>query len=182
MSKNSDLSLSLVAAEIDRDAKSYELTATANQLADLSERFDLVALNSLVATVSISRKGHDEGILIEGQVKADLIQRCIASLADVPEVVDVPFSLLLVDPETADRMDADESYLDAEQPEYDALEGDTVEVGEVVAQTVAISMNPYPRAEGIELSTGNKQGVSFNEPELEKKNPFAVLGKLKDES
>lgn len=182
MSKVSDLSLSLAAAEIDREAKSFELAATAEQLAEVTERFDLVAIKTMTATVSISSKGPEEGILIEGKVRSELVQRCITSLADVPEVVDVPFSLLLVDPETADRMDADESYLDAEQPEYDALEGDTVDIGEIIAQTVAISMNPYPRAEGAELAGVTKAGISFNEPELEKKNPFAALGKLKDES
>lgn len=182
MSKKSDLSLSLAVSEIDRDAKSFTLTATESQLADLTERFGLVELNTLNASVSVSSKGAEEGILLKGEVKADLVQRCITTLVDVPETVDTPFELLLVDPETADRMDADESFLDAEQPEYDALEGDIVEVGEIVAQTVAISMNPYPRAEGAALTSGNKQGISVNEPELEKKNPFAALGKLKDES
>lgn len=182
MSKTFDLTLSLVAAEIEREPRTYELEASPEQLTALKERFELVALNSLSAKVKIHSRGMDDGIFIEGQVQADLVQRCIASLRDVPEVVDAPFSLLLVDVETADRMDADESYLDADQPEYDALEGDTVEVGEVVAQTVAISMNPYPRAEGVDLSAGNKKDISFNEPELEKENPFAVLGKLKDES
>ncbi len=182
MSKVSDLSLSLAAAEIDRDAKSFEVKATPEQLAEIAERFDLVALKTMTATVSVSSKGPDEGILVSGHVYADLTQRCISSLADVPEVVDIPFSLLLVSPEAADRMDADENYMDIDQPEYDALEGDTVEIGEIVAQTVAISMNPYPRAEGAELAGANKTGISFNEPELEKKNPFAALGKLKDES
>lgn len=182
MSKKTDLSLKLVAAEIEREPRSYELEATGEQLAVLTERFELIALNSLSAQVDIHSRGGDDGIFIKGHVKADLVQRCIASLAEVPEQVDTSFSLLLVDPETADRMDADENYLDADEPEYDALEGDTVEVGEVVAQTVAISMNPYPRAEGVELSAGNKKDISFNQPELEKENPFAALSKLKDES
>ncbi len=182
MSKKADLSLNLVAAEIDREVKSYELTATPDQLEDIRKRFDLVALNSMSASVAVNSKANDEGILLEGHVRADLVQRCIASLADVPEIVDAPFTLLLVDPETANRMDADESFLDTDQPEYDALEGDIVEVGEIVAQTVAISMNPYPRAEGAELTGLQNKDISFNEPELEKKNPFAALGKLKDQS
>jgi len=182
MNKKYDLSLSLEANDIDRDVKTYELEATNAQRLDLAERFGLVAVNSLIAKIEIKSRGERDGILIEGHVRADLIQRCIASLEDVPEIVDTPFSLILVDPETADRMDADESYLDAGLPEYDALEGSTVEVGEVVAQTVSISMNPYPRSENAVLSAGNKKDISFNEPELEKKNPFAALGALKDKS
>lgn len=182
MSAPLDLTFNLIAAEIGCEPKQYELYATDAQLAALVDRFGLVAFNSLRADVTIHSRGNDQGIMLNGHVKADLVQSCIATLEDVPEIVDSPFSLLLVDPETADRMDADEGYLDEDQPEYDALEGDVVEVGEIIAQTVAISMNPYPRKEGVELTVGNKKDISINEPELEKENPFSVLGKIKDES
>ena len=90
--------------------------------------------------------------------------------------------MLLVDPEMADRMDLDESYLDPNSIEYDALEGDLVDVGEIVAQTLSISMDPYPKAKGASVKAPKNVNISVNEPELEKPNPFAVLSKLKDKS
>lgn len=182
MSKLNDLSLTVVAAEVSREPTNYTLKATEAQKAELIARFGLVALEELDATVKLYARSQGQGLMVEGIIKSALTQRCSATLKDVPELVDTPFTLWLVDPETANRMDQDESFMDADGPEYDALEGDVVDLGEIVAQTVAISMNPYPRAEGAALNVGKNKDISVNEPELERKNPFAVLEALKDES
>ncbi|MBV1900820.1 MAG: DUF177 domain-containing protein [Kordiimonadaceae bacterium] len=182
MSKLNDLSLTVVAAEVNREPTNYTLKATEAQRAGLVTRFGLVTLDELAATVKLYARNQGQGLMVEGAVKAVLTQRCSATLKDVPETVDAPFTLWLVDPETANRMDQDESFMEADGPEYDALEGDVVDLGEIVAQTVAISMNPYPRAEGAALNVEKNKDISVNEPELERKNPFAVLGALKDES
>ena len=181
MGKTHDLSLTLPAAEVSREVAKYTLKATDSQLKDLETRFSVVSIEAIEASVKVyTREG--PGIMVEGSVKAQLVQSCITTLKDVPETIDTPLTLLLVDSETANRMDEDESFMANEEPEYDALEGDTVDIGEIVAQTVAISLNPYPRAEGATLSSGKNKNISVNEPELEKKNPFAILQKLKDES
>jgi len=182
MSADYSLDLTLAAAEIEREPRRYTLSATEDELKVLAERFGLVVMKSLDAVVTVQAEGADNEIIVSGTIKSDLVQRCIASLKEVPETVDTDFTLLLVDPDTANRLDADESYLDPEAPEYDALEGDKVDIGEIVAQTIAVSMNPYPRADGASVEVGNKAYVTVDEPELEKKNPFAVLEKLKDES
>ena len=182
MTMQSDLSLALKASELDRDPVKYQLEASDEERAAIVERFGLVSLDYLKADVSIKAKDHGQGVFVSGQVQSKLGQRCIVSLEAVDEVIDEPFELLLVDPELANRMDEDESYLDPDAPEYDALEGDEVHVGEIVAQTLSILMNPYPRADGAEVEAPKSAHVSLNEPELEKPNPFAALSKLKDKS
>jgi uncharacterized metal-binding protein YceD (DUF177 family) len=182
MTMKTDFSLKLEIAELDSEAQLYSLVASEADREALVERFDLVSLTKLEADVSVRHKGGQQGILIKGQLRASLEQRCIISLASVPETLDVPFELLLVDAEMANRMDEEESYLDPNAPEYDALEGDSVDVGDVVAQTLSISMEPYPKAKGAVVDTPKNPHVSLNEPELEKPNPFAALSKLKDKS
>jgi len=176
------LEFSIEIAELERDPKTFDLQATDAQCAAVAERFDLIALSALSGKLRVHDAGADSGIHVEGTLKAALTQRCIASLEPVEETLDTNFELMLVDPEMADRMDEEGVYLDEEAPEYDALEGDVVPLGEILAQTLSISMNPYPRAEGAEVAASKKAGVTVNESELERPNPFAVLAKTRDES
>ena len=182
MTKKYDLTLSLKASEIDGNASSYAIEATETEKQTLVERFNIVSLSAFSASVSVRSKEDMDAILLEGHIDADLEQACTITLKPVAESISEDFSLLLVSPEMANNMDEDEAYLDVDAPDYDALEGDTVEIGELVAQTLAISMSQYPRAEGVELNVSAGANVSVNEAELEKPNPFAALSKLKDQS
>ncbi|WCL52985.1 YceD family protein [Gimibacter soli] len=167
-------------ADVDREPRSFAFTATEAECTAIAERFSLKAVNKLTAEASLSAPGRGRGIMLSGHLQADIIQRCGVTLADVPEIVDSSFELMLVTPEEADRLDADEAYLDPEIPDYDALEGDKVPLGEILVQTLAVLMNPWPRAEGAELDTGNAQGVEVDAPETDKPNPFAALAGLRD--
>lgn len=184
MSKTYTLAFTLPADEIEKEPRAYSVRATSDELKAVAERFGLLAAESLEADITVQAKGHDgnAGIFIAGEVRAKVIQKCIVSLDPVPETISTPLELLLVSPEVADKMDADENYLDADAPEYDALEGPDVAVGDIVAQTVAVSMNPYPRAENAVADTGNNAHVSIDAPEIERENPFSVLSGLKDKS
>lgn len=182
MGKIYSLDLRVPVAEVDREPRSYLVEATEEERMALVARFELVRLDSLSAEVRVWNGGNEEGIHVEGHIRASLAQRCVTTLATVDEELDTPFELILVDPETADQMDADEAYLDPEIPDYDALEGNEIALGEIVAQTLSISMDPYPRAADAALDVAKSGHVAVNEPELEKPNPFAVLQKLRDES
>ncbi len=182
MTNKYDLTFSLKASELDTKGVEILIEASSEECSALAERFGIVSIDNLSANLTVKAKTEFDGVLVAGNIKASLAQTCTVSLQDVPEAIDEEFSLLLVSPEVANNMDDDEAYLDENAPEYDALESDIVEVGEVVAQTLGITMNQYPRAEGFEMSVSGNQNVSVNEGELEKPNPFADLAKLKDQS
>ncbi len=182
MADTHSLDFSLDLSELEREPKTFDLQATDSQRAAIAERFGLLALASLSGSVSVHDGGAETGVMVRGTIKASLTQRCIASLEPVDELLDTKFELMLVDPEMADRMDEEGVYLDENAAEYDALEGDSIPLGEILAQTLSISMNPYPRAEGAEVTSPKKGGVTINEPALERPNPFAVLAKTRDES
>lgn len=168
-------------AEIDEKPAAYSLEATAEERTVLSERFGLQSFDHLEAQVTVARRPSDQAIEITGQVIANLAQTCVATLSAVPEEIDASFHLLLVDEAQAQAWDREEYYLDDTAPEYDALEGESVDLGEIIAQTVSIHMNPFPRSSG-ELDQPLPAGVTVEGPELEKPNPFAALSKLKDKS
>lgn len=182
MSKPESLRMQLGLEEIEKDPKTYLLSATTAERAQLVERFKIVALDELQARVSVANQRHGEGVQINGSLKASLVQQCVVTLGDVPEQIDEEFELLLVTPEQAAAFDEDEVYADPEAPDYDALEGETVDLGEIVAQTLSVLMNPYPRVAGAEVKPVAGSNFTANEEVGKKPNPFAALAELRDKS
>ncbi|WP_262695053.1 YceD family protein [Kordiimonas aquimaris] len=182
MTQTFDLSLSIPRSEINQDERRFKVEASEAELSGLAERFKIVSIAFLSADISVSTARDRDAIIVSGHVSAKLKQKCIVSLAPVDEIIDEDFELNLVEPEIANQFDEDEVYLDPDAPDYDALEGEQVALGEIVAQTLSVMMDPYPRAADAELQDVPNGSVSVN-AELEKKpNPFAVLSKLNDES
>lgn len=181
MSKTYDLSLTLLVDEIQTEPRTFSVTASNEDRSGLVERFKLLSLDTLNASVTVQAAGKDT-IHIEGHVSARLEQPCVVSLEPVEETIEEDFVLLMVPPEVADRMDADEVYLNPDAPDYDALEGDILLLGDIVAQTLSVMMNPYPKKEDAALKPMKNQSLEVNGELETKPNPFAALSKLRDES
>lgn len=182
MTKTENLEFQLGVDDVEKDPKTYLISATASQKSKLADRFKIVQLDSLEAAVTIAKQRHGEGIVINGNLKATLVQQCVVTLGDVPETLDEEFELLLLSPEQAAAFDEDEVYADPEAPDYDALEGDVVNLGEIVAQTLSVMMNPYPRVAGAEVKPVAGGNFTTNEEIGKKPNPFAALAELRDKS
>lgn len=176
------LDITLPVDDIQAEPRRYRLEASEAERAELVTRFKIVGLDALSAEVQVRADAKADAIRITGHLDAVLTQRCVVTLEDVAETVSEPFELILVSPETADRFDEDELYLDPEAPDYDAFEGDTLPLGEIVAQTLSVLMNPYPKKDGAEVAVPKGAQVSVNEEPGKKPNPFAVLSKLRDKS
>ena len=77
--------------------------------------------------------------------------------------------------------ESDEALEDVEmaawdEEEIDVLEGESIDLGELVAQTIATAIDPYPRKDGAEF--GKAPGLGDNEDGV-RENPFAALRDLK---
>jgi hypothetical protein len=55
--------------------------------------------------------------------------------------------------------------------------GDSLDIGEIVAEELALALNPYPRKAGLDAPQG-PDGDAVGEPPT---SPFAALAKLKRE-
>lgn len=133
----------------------------------LAERFDLLALDRLEADLRLWRI--PGGAEIEGRFVADAVQRCVASGEPVPvhleEAVHLRFLLL---PESEEEVE-----LDADDLDVMPIEKGGIDLGEAIAQSLALALPSYPRLEGV-----NVKGVmSEEEGEAlrERANPFAIL-------
>ena len=153
-----------------RDGQRIEMGADEDERRTIAGRLGLESLERLEAHAALSRDG--ESVRAEGRVKAALTQSCVATGEPVAAHVDAPVDLLFV-PEPADGRD-DEIELDEEDCDTVFHDGSAIEIGDAIADTLALSLDPYPRSVGAEAAL--KEAGVLSEAEA---GPFAALAKLK---
>lgn len=172
-----EFSLRIPLEKLSGRATVQRLEADAKACAALARRFDLVAIERLVADVSVERQG--AGAHLAGQFEADVVQRCVVSgepvAAHVAQVLSLRF-----EPATAGtgEIELDESALDVL-----FVEDGAVDVGEAVAQSLFLALDPYPRADEAVLARARALLLSEDEAEAAEAaakaaaSPFSALKK-----
>ncbi len=154
--------------ELGRHADKVTITASADERAGLARRFGLLALDRLEADYKLSQDGGT--IMAHGRVRAALAQPCVATGGPVPEKIDSPFTLRFVR-EAGVVPEGEELELDADDCDTIGYEGDAIDIGEAVAETMALAMAPYPRAPNADAVLKAAGVLS----EDEQASPFARL-------
>ena len=138
----------------------FEIAAAPTERAALARRFGLLALDRLEARVALVPLAG--GLLrLTAALSADVQQECVVTLAPVANRVEERFSLVY-----GARDHEDEVVLDGEAELVEPLAGDTLDLGEAVAQQLSLALDTYPRAAGVEAALP---------VESAKVSPFAVL-------
>ena len=153
--------------------RSIAIEADEGERAALAARFGLLSLASLTAEAELRREG--DVIIAEGRLRATAEQACVASGAPVPASVDEPFSLRFV-PE-GDIEEGTEIELDAEDWDTIDYSGGAIDLGEAAAETLALSLDPFPRAADADAVLREAGVLSEDEVVT---GPFAALQGLKD--
>jgi uncharacterized metal-binding protein YceD (DUF177 family) len=146
------------------------IAAEPAERAFLAERFGLVALDRFEADVRLERDG--ETIMARGRLVADVVQACIASDEPVASTIDEKFTLRFV-PEDA-LAQAEE--IELSETDCDTLphDGRAIELGEAVAETLALAIDPFPRSAAAEAAL-REAGVLPEEEARAASSPFAKL-------
>ena len=156
--------------DIEATGTSVELVADAEERRRLAERFDLLSLDRLVAHLEVTRGASGIPIRVCGRLQASVVQSCVVSLEPVASKIDEPVEVEYA-PASAE---GPEEMVHLDQPDPpEPLEGDTLELGELVAQHLSVALDPYPRKEGAEPPEWAKPADS------EEDNPFSVLASLR---
>lgn len=154
--------------------REMEVAAEPAERAALAHRFGLLALDRLEAEVAVSRR--EEEIAVDGTLRATVSQACVASGVPVPATLIVPFDIRFRPHPAAGRAD-EEVELGESELDVVFYEGGEIDVGETVAETLSLNLDPYPRAPEADAIL-RAAGVQ-REGEEEKENPFAALAALK---
>ena len=161
------------ADQVRRMTGDVHVAADAAERAALAKRFGLAALDRLEADYVLTEA--DGAILARGRLRAALAQPCVAPAEPVPETVDTDFTLRFVVEGEALGED-EELELDAEDVDTIGYDGQQIDMGEAVAETMALAMTPYPRSPQADAYL--KEAGVLSE---EQASPFAALLALKDE-
>lgn len=143
-----------------------QIEATEAERAALARRFDLVALDRLSAVIELARHGH-EMFLLHAAFEAEFVQSCVVTLDPVRGAVSERFTLLLGPPE----VEGEAAGTVTDDIAFEPLVGDIVDIGEAVAQELALALPPFPRTPGA---------AGEEEPAAGEPGPFAALSRLVD--
>lgn len=157
--------------QIRRLSGDTRIEADAAERAALARRFGLLALDRLEADYALSEEAG--AVLARGRVRATLSQPCVATGQAVPETIDSDFALRFV-VESADMVAGEELELDAQDVDTVGFDGQVIDMGEAVAETMALAMTPYPRAPDADAVL--KAAGVLREDQA---GPFAALAALK---
>ncbi|MDP3905593.1 DUF177 domain-containing protein [Novosphingobium sp.] len=147
------------------------LDATADECAALARRFALVAVHSLHAEITLIAAGGK--VSATGRLKASIVQTCAISGDDLPVQIDEPVKLRFV-PAAATHRPDEEVELDAGALDETEYQGTLFDLGEELAQGLAVAIDPFlagPNAEEARRKAGLLNETASG--------PFAALAGLK---
>lgn len=130
------------------------LDASPAECAALAQRFALVAVNTLTARIALKADGPT--VRAAGRVQADIVQSCAVSGEDLAVRIDEPLTLRFV-PSGESPAGDEEIELAAEELDDIEMENGRFDLGEAVAQTLALAIDPYlegPNAEEFRRKAG----------------------------
>ena len=143
----------------------HEIEANECERAALAARLGLARLESLSAEVALRRLPGGPLVGASGRLTADLVQNCVVTLAPLPGHVDEKFAETFA-PEGYESGEDDDSDVPTEY-----FDGHEIDIGELAAQLLSLSLDPYPRTP--DAAPGPPAGGGADTPERRK--PFHGL-------
>ena len=147
--------------------RSVSIEANADERRQLAGRFGLIAIDRLTGEFTLRREA--AGIRVRGRVAATLTQPCSVTGDPLPATVDEPVDLMFV----AEGEQGDEVELSDDSIDTVFHDGGAIDLGEVAAETMALSLDPFPRGPGADAALKDAGVLSEGEA-----GPFGALAGL----
>lgn len=148
-----------------------EIVARPAERDALARRCGLLSLDSLTAHLTVRTDAAGE-IVVAGRLKAEVVQECVVTLEPVANTIDTPFEQHYTRRPQSLAADLVIGPKDAEPAE--PIEGDSIDLGELVAQHLSLALDPYPRA-----PDADQQLPLPGDDKPAGDSPFAVLASLR---
>ena len=154
-----------------RDGERVDLTAGDDERRRVADRLGLRSLDRFQAHATLERNG--EIVRARGRLKASLCQSCVVTDEPVDAHADEAFDIYFL-PEPTPESTEEEVELHESECDVVFHDGSAIDLGEAIADTLALTLDPYPRSAGAEAVL--KEAGVLTEAEA---GPFAALAKLK---
>lgn len=171
------------AADIGLTPISTSISASPQERKDLARRMGVELIEKLEAQLVLQRLEKNLILHVAGDLRARVMQPCVVTLEPIQQDIESKIEGWFADAESVvpiarvrherqGKTGAELKILEEEDDPEPLIDGE-VDLGELVAQHLCLSINPYPHKEGAAFeqeSIKNKGNV----PET-RQNPFAVL-------
>ena len=177
MSDELEFSRPIVVEQLPPKGRTWELTATPEECARLADRMAIpkvLALEAKVKAVPLASVGM---VRVSGDLSARVVQTCVVTLEPLEQTVSDHFSMTFGNDDAgSDDLEINVDY-DQDDPPDPVIDG-KIDLGEAVAEHLALALDPYPRAPGAESVV--VEVVEPNEVPTPV-SPFAALSGLKND-
>jgi uncharacterized metal-binding protein YceD (DUF177 family) len=153
------------------EGERLDIVADEQERKAIAKRLGLLSLGRLDAHVTLSRIG--EVVRAEGRLQAAVDQSCVITGEPVAAHIDEPFAIIFT-PEPQRGGHDEEIELGEADCDTVFYDGAVIDLGGAIADTLALSLDPYPRSAGAEAAL-KEAGVLTEE----QASPFAALAALK---
>jgi uncharacterized metal-binding protein YceD (DUF177 family) len=143
-----------------------DIAASEDERAALARRLGLVSLDRLAASVELARESGGI-ILLRAEFTAAFAQDCVVSLEPMASEVSERFALRYGPPEAEPGAAA---AIGDDEPAFELLPSDAIDIGEAVAQEFSLALPPFPRDPEAVI-----EADAAPEPE---DSPFAALRRV----
>jgi uncharacterized metal-binding protein YceD (DUF177 family) len=159
-------------SEIGSKPQTGKLSADQEQRRALALRFDIPKISSIAATYKLV--AGERGIAFTGMLTSDLHQSCAITGEAIPVKIRDKFDILFIPKPDPSEL---EEEIELTEDECDIVEYEQaqIDLGEAIAQTLYLSLDPYPRGPDAD-NLAKKKGLK-SEAEA---GPFGALAALKD--
>ena len=137
-------------------AEPLVIGASEAERAALAERFGITSIEALRAEVTLDPKSGK--VEASGTLTASITQACAISGEDFPVAIDEDLAFIFVPVDAAPVSEENEEIeieLDDEDLDTIDYEGDSFDLGEAIAQSLALAIDPY--AEGPNADAARKK-------------------------
>ncbi len=153
--------------------------ASEAECAGLAAIYGIEAVKAIRAVVTV-KPWRRTGARVTGTVEADVVQACVLTLEPVDEHVTEEIAATFLPAEEIETPGPDDE-IEIRADEEDGpepLDGRNVDVGALVAEHVAVGLDPYPRAPGAVFEAHIEDDPEADKPP----SPFAALKPRSDDA
>lgn len=172
------------------EPRTYTFSASERELIDLARRYAIPSVEAATATVTVQQVGGGMFHAM-GSIKADVTQSCVVSLAPVAAHIEDEFegwfgdktravSFAKAKTEREAKKGIVEIEIMEESVDPEPIVGGKMDIGELAAQYLSLSLDPYPHAPGVASQYLAEEPAAGKDEGVLRKNPFEALKDWKE--
>lgn len=174
--KDTGFSRMMTLEEAQRHSAPFDYAARDDECAAIARHFRWSAVGAFNAKLHFAGIGTQ--VDISGRLLASVTQPCVVTSRPISERIDVPFVVRLVPYAMLDGDDEDEEReLDADAMDMIGYRDGRFDLGAIIAETLALSVNPWPRAPDADAWLAKHGGGDDGST-----GPFAALAALRGQA